>query len=109
MDGTVLERLLNEIEALQVSGGMDMNELLDISDELRQVLIWMVRKHGFQVQELAEHLSMNATELEALLDAMQNKGLVEEQAETQRFQVHVKTTRLSRKYQVPKDVWKVFD
>lgn len=109
MDGTVLERLLNEIEALQVSGGMDMNELLDISDELRQVLIWMVRKHGFQVQELAEHLSMNTTELEALLDAMQNKGLVEEQAETQRFQVHVKTTRLSRKYQVPKDVWKVFD
>ena len=109
MKRKVLDSLLNEIAALQVSGGMDMNELLDVSDELRRVLIWMVRKNGFQEQDLEGHLRLNANETERLLDALENKGLVEEQPETQRFQVHVKTTRLSRKYQVPKDVWKVFD
>ncbi len=109
MDSTIFKRLLNEIEELQVNDGMDMNELLDVSDELRQVLVWMVRKNGFQEQDLGGHLNLDTQETETLLDALQNKGLVEEQAETQRFQVHVKTTRLARKYQVPKDVWKVFD
>jgi|GEM_PF-3248416 len=109
MDKKAMESMLLELEALQISGGMDMNELLDVSDDLRKLLVWMVRKNGFQVNELKKYLRRKPEDIEKLLDALEQKGLVEERAETQRYQVNVKTTRLSRKYQVPKDVWKVFD
>jgi DNA-binding MarR family transcriptional regulator len=109
MSASQSQRLLKEIQDMDTTKGVDMNEMLFISDELRQLLVWMIRTNGFQAQELQDKLAIDYSDAVQMLDAMRAKGLLEEIRTTQRFQVNIATTRSGRKYQVPKDVWKVFD
>lgn len=110
MDKPTFQNLLKEVAALEIrSGGVDMNELLNISEQLRDILVWMIRKHGFQIEELGAYLDCDVATAQRLLEALTGKLLVEEVSETQMYVVQVASSRSGRKYRVSDDVWKVFD
>lgn len=109
MEDQALHRILTEIEALEASNGVDMNELLVVSDELRSLLVWMVRQHGFQPEDLAAFLTSSPEAARRLLECMAAKSLVEEVQDTQVYHLQVASSRSSRKYRVSEEVWKTFD
>ncbi len=109
MEDQALHRMLAEVEALEVSNGVDMNELLTVSDELRSLLVWMVRRHGFQPEDLAAFLTCSPEAARLLLERMTTRSLVEEVEDTQVYHLQMASSRSSRKYRVSEEVWKTFD
>jgi hypothetical protein len=109
MDTPSYEKLLQEIQVIDPGPGLDMNDMLNLSDPLRQLLVWMIRKNAFQANELGNYLEIEPMAAQEIVDSLKKSGLIEEIDATQRFQLNMASTRSTRKYQVPKDVWKVFD
>jgi predicted transcriptional regulator len=109
MDDPTFQRLLAEIDTLDTPKGLDMNELLNISDDLRSILVWMVRQHGFQTEDLAAQLGRETESAQKLLERLAGKAMVEEVEDTQLYYVQVASSRSARKYRVSEEVWKVFD
>ncbi|MFM8320728.1 MAG: hypothetical protein ACKOC5_07410 [Chloroflexota bacterium] len=109
MDTKTFQQLQVEVDAIEAISGVDMNELLNISEELRALLVWMIRRNGFTLEDLAEYMSCETSMAQALLERLARKLLVEEMQDTQTFIVHVASSRTGRKYRVSDDVWKVFD
>lgn len=109
MDDNNFHGLLEEIDSLRISGGVDMNELLNISDTLRELLVWMLRRNGFAVEELSAYLSCEPAVAQQLIEVMSSKLLVEEVLETQTFRLHMASSRAARKYRVSDDVWRALD
>lgn len=109
MDTAAFQSVLDEIKTLEIQNGIDMNELINVSDGLRQVLVWMIRTNGFQASELEGFLEQDAAGVQKLLDALADKNMVEEMRATQKFYAQVVSSRVARKYRVSPDIWKAFD
>jgi hypothetical protein len=109
MDMNNSEQLLEEIQTLHATGGVDMNELLNVSDELRRVFLWMIRQNGFQSEDMGSYLGVDADKVHDLLEVLVAKGLVEEISTTQRFYANLGTMRSNRKYRVSSDLWKALE
>jgi hypothetical protein len=109
MDNKTLKKLLAEIDQLDMRDGIDLNKLLDISDELSQVLTWMIRNSGFQAPDLGKYLGADERQAQRILDALDAKDMVEEVKSTQRFYPQLAQTQASRKYRVSRDVWKALE
>jgi hypothetical protein len=109
MDDQAFQYLLTEVDAMESSHGIDMNQLLNLSTELSQLLSWMVRQRGFQAEDVSGFLSCDPADTQILLERLISKSLVEEVKDTQMYQVQVAPSRASRKYRASNDVWKVFD
>jgi predicted XRE-type DNA-binding protein len=107
MDQQTLQRLLHEIETLDVQKGLDMAGLLNINEELSQLLTWLVRKNRFQQSEFESRLDCTHAQANQLMKALMKKGIVEF-ADDDELNFHT-NIRLGRNYRVPKDVWKVLD
>ncbi len=112
MDAPTFQKLLDEVQTLDVQNGIDMNELINVSDELRQVLVWMIRTNGFLEKELEEFVGLGQAEVQKLLDCLASKSMVEEVKQSQqsrKFYAQVTSSRVARKYRVAPDIWKAFD
>ena len=109
MDENNPEQLLAEIQTLHATGGVDMNELLTVSDELRQVFLWMIRQNGFQSEDMESYLGVDADGVHDILEVLVKKGLVEEISTTQRFYANLGTMRSNRKYRISGDLWKALE
>lgn len=109
MDDKTFKKLLAEIGGLEMRDGIDLNKLLDISDELSQVLAWMIRNSGFQAPDLGKHLGGDEHQAQQILDALAARAMVEEVKTTQRFYPQMAQTHSSRKYRVSRDVWKALE
>jgi hypothetical protein len=109
MDAAAFQILLDEIQALDAQQGIDMNELINVSDGLRQVLVWMIRTNGFQASDLEGFLEQEPSGVQKLLDGLAEKNMVEEMKATQTYYAQVASSRVARKYRVSPDIWKAFD
>ena len=111
MDKETLAKILDELSQIDASDGLDVNELLRIPEEVRQLLTWMVRSKRFMSDELAEHLGLNASQTGRLLGVLLRKGFVElsgpdEDAPAYRMRV---TGTYKQKFRVQRDIWKLLD
>ncbi len=120
MDDKAYQNLLHEFSSLSIpkprgtgplgegtgSSGLTMTQILELSDEARQLLTWMIRKNRFQDQELAERLSVSITQARKLLYMMLSKGLISElNTEQPEKESEYRTNiSLSPKYKVPKNI-----
>jgi DNA-binding MarR family transcriptional regulator len=99
---------MNDLDALQIPGGLNMSNLVEFPESLRQLITWMMREGDVEAEELAAYLSLDIDRARQLLDALLGKGLVEEVNELQEERYHVVITT-ARNYRVPKKIWEVFD
>lgn len=111
MDDRTYEQVLSELKRLDEAVGMDMNKLLAFSDDLREMLTWIIRKNKFSIEELAGHLALDTSRTQQLLNLLTLKGYVEFEStqEGKQYHANVTTSKFIRKYRVPKDVWKLLD
>ncbi|MBN1149167.1 MAG: hypothetical protein JXA78_18045 [Anaerolineales bacterium] len=110
MDEQTFKRVLSEVDELDTAVGMDMNKLLALSDALRQIFTWIIRKNVFTTEELADHLAVDTKGAQKLIDQLTLKGYIEFQTEEQgRYHANVTTTRFIRRYHVPKDIWNLIE
>ncbi len=109
MDDKTFKKLLVEVRQLDMRDGIDMNDLLNISDELSHALTWMIRNSGFQAPDLGQYLGGDERQAQQLLDALNEKNMVEEVKATQRFYPQMAQARSGRKYRVARDVWKALE
>lgn len=111
MDLQSYEGLKKTIEQLDASNGIDMNELVMLPEELSKLLSWMVRKKEFNSEDLSIHLNLNETNTYSIIDSLTAKKLIEEiqSAPSKKYRLLIRSTRKSKKYRVPKDIWDAFD
>ena len=107
MDAKSYHSLMLELETLEPKKSLQMSELLDVSDELRQVITWMIRKVQFQDRALAGHLGLKLSEVRKLLILMLYKGLITE-TEKEDGQYRTKLT-IEPRYRVENDILNLFD
>jgi transcription initiation factor IIE alpha subunit len=107
------QNLLHELEELGPLDGVSMAQVLSISDELRQLFTWMIRKNHFQEEELATYLNADVSHARTLLFAMLYKGLIKESEPeegqapaTGQYRTNI---RLSPRFRVPNNISNIFD
>lgn len=110
MDQQTYDEILAGLERVDAKDGVDINELLFLSEDLRKLLTWMVRISRFDSHDLTSHMDLDKATIKELLGVMLRKGLIEitEAEEQVQYQTRV-TGSFSRKYRVPSDVWKLLD
>ena len=110
MDQQTYEKLLADLEEVDARDGLDINDLLFITDDLRKLLTWMVRRSRFDSYDLSSHTELDKSRIRELLAVLLRKGFIEitEAEEQVQYQTRV-TGSFSRKYRVPSDVWKLLD
>jgi hypothetical protein len=107
MDQQTFQQILGELESLDIRKGLSMTDMLGMSDNLNQMLTWLVRKNRFEQGELETQMDLTHSQSNQLMRALMVHGIVElVDDEGSNFHTSI---RLGRNYRVPKDVWKVFD
>ena len=110
MDKATFQKVLEGIQKVDAKDGLDVNELLVVSSELRELLTWMVRKKRFMPEELTEHLALRAAESRELLAALLRNGIIEisEPEDPVEYRTRV-TGTFKHKFRVQSDIWKLLD
>ena len=110
MDDKTYEQIIQNLGSIDASDGLDMSEILSITDDLRQLLTWMIRKNRFDSKEVMAHFSLKKHQVRQLIFTLKTKGFIEEtksdNPRQEEFHVNVKQ---GRNYRVPTGIWKVFD
>jgi len=72
----IFDRLQQEIDDRERQEGMSTLDLLDMPAELSRIVVALARKGQMPVEDLAADVEMPVDELEPLMDALVDKGMV---------------------------------
>ncbi|MBN2548043.1 MAG: hypothetical protein JXB15_02710 [Anaerolineales bacterium] len=119
MEELTFQKIIEELETMPVVDSVSMMHILSISDELRQLITWMIRKNRFQDEELANYLGLDSSHARKLLFTMMYKGVIKEAESDERksasdeddlnpteYQTNI---RIAPRYRVHKDITDIFD
>jgi len=110
MDKQALTKILDDLSHLDTKDGLDVNDLLHIPDDLRQLLTWMVREKRFMSDDLAEHMDLSSSDARELLAVLLRNGIIsisEPDAPTE-YRTRV-TGTFKHKFKVQSDIWNLLD
>ncbi|MFC1878892.1 hypothetical protein ACFLZW_03155 [Chloroflexota bacterium] len=110
MDRKTFDKILGDLSLLDAKDGLDVNDLLSIPDDLRQLLTWMVRSKRFMSDDLAEHLGFSSAEARELLAVLLRNGFIElsEPDGPSEYRTRV-TGTFKHKFKVQSDIWNLLD
>lgn len=108
MSKGLFDRLEQELEAREKAAGLTMADLLELPENLRKLVNWMMRQQDVHLSEVAAFLGENDETSRATLAALIEKGFVRE------LKVHGETcyrVRLAPKRgrDLPLDLWRALD
>ena len=112
MDEKTFKKLISELQNMPMMESVSMSQILDTSDEIRDLLTWLIRLNRFQVDDMAEHLEISHSRAQLLLFTMMNKGLIAEIPDEDSDAaggIYRTNLRIIPKYRVPKDISNIFD
>jgi hypothetical protein len=105
-----LKRELDEIPALEDGKELTMTDVLQLPENLRLFLTWMMRQKLVPPESVGKYIEQDFFTTLSFLGHLVKKGLIEE---TQAAEDHEKqftvSVRSSRNFRVPDKIWKVFD
>ena len=105
-----LKHELDEFPALEEGKELTMTDVLQLPDNLRLFLTWMMRQKVVPPEAVAKYIEKDFFATLELIGQLVKKGLIEEAGQTEdnekQFTVSV---RSSRNFRVPDKIWKVFD
>lgn len=110
MDTARLKTLLAELPTLPEVAGLLMTDLLEVPQETRQFLQWLLRKKGAEMAELQDFLTLPEAELQPILGLLIERGYLEQVDLEEHGYYRVRTRVLSntRRPQRP-DLWKAVE
>lgn len=100
----LFDRLQGELEAQQKAAGLTMSDVLNLPDQLRKLVNWMMREEQVSFSQILAQVNQSEEEVRAMLATLIEKGFVRE--------IPVKPEPLyrvrlghKRKQQVPLNIW----
>lgn len=77
MDSETFRILWQEIEDLQMEGGIELTMLISLSDELSNLISWMLRVNRFTADELSQYLALDVCQANIILHSLKEKGIIQ--------------------------------
>jgi hypothetical protein len=101
-------RIQDEFKAREKTPGLDMAEILDLPDNLRSMINWMLRETYVDLAQVTAHLGHDEQNAHAMLDTLLDKGYIREIDMKGRVQYRVRL-KPKRKHNMPSNLWKALD
>lgn len=101
-------RIQDEFKARELTPGLDMAEILDLPDDLRSVINWMLRETYVDLAQVTTHLHNDESTARNLINTLLDKGYIREIDLKGRVQYRVRL-KPKRKHNMPSNLWKALD
>jgi hypothetical protein len=101
-------RIQDEFKAREKTPGLDMAEILEMPDNLRTVINWMLRQTYVDLAQVTAHLGNNEQTAHEMIDTLLDKGYIREIDMKGRVQYRVRL-KPKRKHNMPSNLWKALD
>ena len=101
-------RIQDEFKAREKSPGLDMTEILDLPDQLRSVINWMLRETYVDLAQVTVYLDNNEQSARDMINTLLDKGYIREIDMKGRVQYRVRL-KPRRKHNMPSNLWKALD
>lgn len=101
-------RLQQELEAREKAAGLSMADLLELPDNLRKLVNWLMRQQTVRLPEVAAFLEQDEATSQSALAALIEKGFVREMKVRGETCYRVRLAA-KRRREVPLDVWQALD
>ncbi len=113
---------MDQKDASQKSAGEEqsgpertMLDVLDLPEEQRRVVQWLLRQSGATASEVSAHLALPETAVACILETLNKEGFLEagEECDAIRWRVRLASKRLAATphgpRRAPMDIWKVLE
>lgn len=100
----LFDRLQGELEAQQKAAGLTMSDVLNLPDQLRKLVNWMMREEEVSFSQILAHINQSEDEARAMLTTLIEKGFVREILVKPEPRYRVRLGH-KRKQQVPLNIW----
>ena len=101
-------RLQEEVVAREKTPGLDMTEILDLPDSLREIINWMLRETQVTFAQVVTRMGKDEPTARAMLDNLLDKGYIREIDMKGQVQYRVRL-KPKRKHNIPSNLWKALD
>jgi hypothetical protein len=101
-------RLQEEVTVREKNPGLDMGNILDLPDDLREIITWMLRESHVDLPQMTAHLGKDEAAARAMIDSLLEQGYVREidiKGEVE-YRVRLKP---KRKVNMPSNLWKALE
>jgi hypothetical protein len=97
-------RLQAEVTVREKNPGLDMGNILDLPDDEREVITWILRENSVDLAQMTVHLGRDEAHARARLDSLVEQGYVREIdiKGTVQYRVRLKP---KRKVNMPSNLW----
>jgi predicted HTH transcriptional regulator len=97
-------RLQAEVTVREKHPGLDMGNILDLPDDEREIITWMLREKSVNQIKLAAHLGKDEAQARTTLDALVEKGYIREIDIKGQVEYRVRL-KPKRKVNMPSNLW----
>lgn len=97
-------RLQAEVTVREKHPGLDMGNILDLPDDEREIITWMLREKSVDLAKMAVHLGQDEAQARATLDALVEKGYIREIDIKGQVEYRVRL-KPKRKVNMPSNLW----
>jgi Fic family protein len=101
-------RIQDEFKAQEKTPGLDMAEILDLPDNLRTVINWMLRETYVDLAQVTAYLDNDEQKARNMINTLLDKGYIREIDMKGRVQYRVRL-KPKRKHNVPSNLWKALE
>jgi len=107
MDTETYHSLRHEVEELQAENGIELAMLINVSDALSNLFSWMLRVKRFDLDELAQYLTLDNTQVVQIIKPLQEKGIILDtnQAIQNIYEVKLKLKQEKKSKGLSKSIW----
>ncbi len=101
-------RIQDEFKAREKTPGLDMTDILDMPDNLREIINWMLRNTYVDLQQLTARMDNDEQKARDMLNTLLDKGYIREIDMKGHVQYRVRL-KPKRKHNMPSNLWKALD
>lgn len=101
-------RLQTEVTVREKNPGLDMGNILDLPDDLREIITWMLRESHVDLSQMTAHLGKDEAAARAMIDSLLDKGYIREIDMKGQVQYRVRL-KPKRKVNMPSNLWKALE
>lgn len=101
-------RIQDEFRAREKTPGLDMTDILDLPDNFREVINWMLREISVDVPQMTAHLANDEHNARTMISTLLDKGYIREIDINGGVQYRVRL-KPKRKHNMPSNLWKALE
>ena len=101
-------RLQDEVVVREKNPGLDMGNILELPDDLRGIITWMLRETHVDLPQITARMGKDEAAARAMIDSLLDQGYVREIDIKGQVQYRVRL-KPKRKVNMPSNLWKALE